>query len=34
VRVQKIATEVLVERLADWGVDTVFGDKLDRLNKG
>jgi hypothetical protein len=22
---EKIATEVLVERLADWGVDTVFG---------
>jgi len=25
VRVDRIATEVLVERLADWGVDTVFG---------
>jgi thiamine pyrophosphate-dependent acetolactate synthase large subunit-like protein len=25
VRVEKIATELLVERLADWGVDTVFG---------
>jgi hypothetical protein len=23
--VKKIATELLVERLADWGVDTVFG---------
>jgi hypothetical protein len=28
-----IASELLVERLIDWGVDTVFGvrDKLDQL---
>jgi pyruvate dehydrogenase (quinone) len=32
VRVERIATEVLVERLADWGVDTVFGLPGDGIN--
>jgi pyruvate dehydrogenase (quinone) len=30
--VKKIATELLVERLADWGVDTVFGLPGDGIN--
>jgi pyruvate dehydrogenase (quinone)/pyruvate oxidase len=29
---EKIATELLVERLADWGVDTVFGLPGDGIN--
>ena len=28
----KIAAEVLIERLADWGVDTVFGLPGDGIN--
>lgn len=28
----RIASEVLVERLADWGVDTVFGPPGDGIN--
>ena len=32
VRVDKIASELLVERLADWGVDTVFGLPGDGIN--
>jgi thiamine pyrophosphate-dependent acetolactate synthase large subunit-like protein len=30
--VDKIASELLVERLADWGVDTVFGLPGDGIN--
>jgi glyoxylate carboligase len=30
--VKKIATDLLVERLADWGVDTVFGLPGDGIN--
>src|ERR671923_536762 len=30
--VEKIASELLVERLADWGVDTVFGLPGDGIN--
>jgi hypothetical protein len=30
----KIAAETLVERLADWGVATVFGRPGDGINKG
>jgi thiamine pyrophosphate-dependent acetolactate synthase large subunit-like protein len=31
----KIASELLVERLAEWGVDTVFGlpDKIEQLGR-
>src|SRR5215216_6687078 len=32
VRMDKIASELLVERLADWGVDTVFGLPGDGIN--
>jgi hypothetical protein len=28
----RIASEVLIERLADWGVDTVFGLPGDGIN--
>jgi thiamine pyrophosphate-dependent acetolactate synthase large subunit-like protein len=30
--VQQIASDLLVERLADWGVDTVFGLPGDGIN--
>ncbi len=29
---RKLATELLVERLAEWGVDTVFGLPGDGIN--
>ena len=29
---KKLATELLVERLAEWGVDTVFGLPGDGIN--
>src|SRR3954449_12894623 len=29
---QKIASELLIERLADWGVDTIFGIPGDGIN--
>src|SRR5215216_3536156 len=32
VRMDKIASELLVERLAEWGVDTVFGLPGDGIN--